>query len=61
MFIDYPSKWFSLDVTTMVPVPVANDLIRSQNIFTKFWLIYPCPRQGTEKLDVYSERQPSHD
>ena len=43
-------------VTLKRPVLRSNNSIRSQNL-----LISPCPRRGTDKLDVYGERQSSHD
>ena len=46
--------WHHKPPTT--PVPFVNNLIRSQNILTKLWLIFACPLQGTEALDIYGER-----
>ena len=41
-------------------VPVSNNPIRSQSIFTEHWLISPCLRHGTDKPNVYGERQWTH-
>ena len=38
------------------PVPGSNNPIRSKHL-----LISPYPRRGTDKPDVYGERQSSHD
>ena len=59
MLMNYLSKWFSIYLTLppKLLVPDVNNPIPSQNI--KHWFISPCPRQGSEKPDVYSERQSS--
>ena len=61
-FINHFTKWFSLNVTLHQETSAcSNNPIRSQDIFTKHWLISPCPRQDIDKRYINGENQSTSD